>query len=210
MKIMVDLDRVVFDCPSFLYWLANTFFSRTSLYRQLKYHEVDASEVQKYFNLLRFIKETRAENFVEIDGAVGILQKWNLQGIKIHFVTSRPNLKSLQKSAVDWLNENDIAYEKLIYACTNKPMYCMKSGIDIMVDDTLQNCVQSSRLRVMPVWFQPKQTEKTKRISSWLTTVSTWEEIDNVVQQVFEERKRRFSLQRNLSCMHSEDFEGEQ
>ena len=41
MKIMVDLDRTVFDCPSLTYFFGNMSFGESNLDKELEYIMVD-------------------------------------------------------------------------------------------------------------------------------------------------------------------------
>ena len=186
MKVMVDLDRVVFECPSFLYWLGNVVFTRSNQKRRLRYCEVDAARVRDCFNSLFIFKESQPQFFTQVDNSIDVLKKWHEQGIEIHFVSSRPRLRSLQKSAVVWLAENEIEYERLVYACTNKSLYCKQEGIDIMIDDTLQNCVDARKKGVASVWFGSG-----KRKPNCVKCTTSWEEIDGFVQKKYQQKLRR-------------------
>ena len=185
MKIMVDLDRVVFDCPSFTYFLGNLLFTRSNQRRPLKYKVVDAEKAKNAINSLFFLKPTHIKNLVEVNNAVEILKLWNKQKIEIHFVSSRPNLKSFQKVAVEWLAKNKIAYDKLIFACNNKPKYCEENDIDIMIDDTIENCINSAYLGIIALWFRTKNNKNINYYPEFIFPVSHWKEINKYVQIFF-------------------------
>ena len=46
MKIMVDLDRVVFDCPSFMFWIGNIFCTKRYEDKELSYHLINEEEAK--------------------------------------------------------------------------------------------------------------------------------------------------------------------
>ena len=56
MKIMVDLDRTVFDCPSLTYYFGNMTFGQSNLDKELKYVVVDNKKSETYHNHLFFLK----------------------------------------------------------------------------------------------------------------------------------------------------------
>lgn len=184
MKIMIDLDRVVFDCPSLVFNLANDFFTKTHFNKPLKYKIVDAEKAKKYFNTLFFVKLSHAKNLIQVDNSVEILQKWNKQGFNIHFVSYRPNFKSLQKSTVEWLEQNNISYNKLIFACTNKPRYCKLFNFDVMIDDTLENCKGAKRLGIKPIWLRNYHNSTHNDFSESIFNTYSWNEVDEYVQKL--------------------------
>ena len=55
MRIMVDLDRTVFDCPSFVYYLGNLSFGESNLDKELEYAVVDLEKSKEYANKLFFL-----------------------------------------------------------------------------------------------------------------------------------------------------------
>ena len=50
MKIMVDLDRTVFDCPSLVYYFGNMTRGESNLDKELKYSVVDTEKIKYYKN----------------------------------------------------------------------------------------------------------------------------------------------------------------
>ena len=181
MKIMVDLDRVVFECPSFMFWIGNKIFTKSHLDKELYYHIVDADKAMGYRNTLFFLKMSRSKNFNQIDKSVEILKKWNNQGLDIHFVSSRPKFKAFQKATVEWLKEKNINYSNLVFNCTNKPLFCKINKFDYIIDDTYKNCEGSFRLGINPIWVRTRQNKNIKNERN-IPEAYTWETIDNIIQ----------------------------
>ncbi len=185
MKIMIDLDRVVFDCPSVLSRLGNFLFTKSTLYKTLKYNIVDAERAKSSFNTLFFLKITHWQYLQPIEDAINILKLWNKQGFTLHFVSSRPNLNPLKKSAVEWLEYYNINYSSLIFACTNKPLYCLFNKFDVIIDDTLKNCTNANRLGINSIWLQNKFNEKYACLKpNGVFTTKTWFNINKIVQKI--------------------------
>lgn len=182
---MIDLDRVVFDCPSFIYWIGNILFTKTHLDNKLTYNLIDTEKVSGYTNLLFFIKMSHSKNYTQVDNSIEILKKWNNQGFNISFVSSRPNFKSLQKATVEWLKENDIKFDDLIFTCTNKPVFCKINNFDVMIDDTLDNCIGAKKLDVTPIWVRTKFNIDEVDFPKDIFNTSSWTEIDAFVQSLY-------------------------
>lgn len=41
---------------------------------------------------------------------------------------------------MDWLNKNDIYFDKLIVNARDKKRVCIEENIDILIDDSISNC----------------------------------------------------------------------
>lgn len=188
MKIMIDLDRVVFDCPSFTSWLGNLIFTKTTPNKKLKYSIVDKVLAKKHQNPLFFLKSTHSENFEPIDNSIEILKLWNTQGFDIDFVSSRPNLYSLQKATVLWLENNNIEYNNLIFACTNKAKYCKENDIDIIIDDTTDNCINSANLGITAIQLLNAYNKKTIKNTNKIHLANNWNNINDFVQNYSQEK----------------------
>lgn len=191
---MIDLDRVVFDCKSIPYAFANRFFTVSSINRQLKYQIVDTELAKQYKNHLSFFRFCNKNHLIALDHAVKTLKKWNNQGFNINFVSCRPNLKSLKKLTADWLEEQDLKYNSLIFCCTNKPRFCHHNNIDIIIDDTLTNCINSTMFNINAIWVT-KRPEEIKKldIDIPLYTANNWQSIDNIVQKVYKNNITKYN-----------------
>lgn len=185
MKIMVDLDRVVFDCPSFVFEVGNKIFTRTHENNELLYTEIDSEKAMNYTNSLFFLKMSKSCNFVPVNNSVEILKKWHSQGFEIHFVSSRPKFKAFQRATVEWLKNHDINYSRLVFSCSNKAKYCSKHGMNLIVDDTFDNCNNATNLGIPAVWVKTKYNEKEQRVlNRRIYNADSWSKIDMCAQSV--------------------------
>jgi len=182
---MVDLDKVVFNCKSIPYDLGNKFFTVSSFTKPLKYKTVNVEVAKSYKNRLSFFRFCNIKHIKEIENSIEILKKWNSQGFEIHFVSSRPYLKSFQKITVDWLLNNYIAFNSLVFSCTNKYKFCLKNNFNVIVDDTLVNCLYTSFMNIDAIWLT---SQKHKMIDTPLNKklhiATSWKEIDAIIQQL--------------------------
>lgn len=187
MKIAIDLDRTIFDCPSLIFNIGNSFPPKLKNFNEkLKYKMVDPVEAKRYFNNLFFLKMSHSKNFYQVGVSVKILQKWASQGFEIEFVSSRPDFKAFRKATINWLERHNIKFKKLIFACNNKPKYCHLNHFDILIDDMLTNCIGAEIFGTKAIWLKNKYNKHLhKKQPPNIYGVTSWEEIDNAVQTFY-------------------------
>ena len=191
---MVDLDRVVFDCPSLIFTIGNKIFAKTHEDSELNYLEINESVAMNYFNSLFFLKMSHAKNFHPVGNSVEVLKKWFDQGFDIYFVSSRPKFKAFQKATVEWLRNHGINYHKLIFSCSNKARFCALHDIDLMVDDTFENCDNSAKLGIPAVWVKTKYNQnETHSVRGKVYNTDSWNKIDMYAQGIY---KNKYLLSR--------------
>lgn len=182
MKIMVDLDRTVFDCPSLTYYFGNMSFGESNLDKELKYSVVDTEKSKYYKNLLFFLRMSHAKNYVPVGGVVETLDKWFKQGIEVTFVSSRVNFKSFHKATAEWFDYYGIKYSDIVFECNNKAEYGRKNGFDMIVDDTLKNCLDCKKIGITPIWIRTKYNSKVTDYPKDMFESTNWNEVDKIVQ----------------------------
>jgi len=98
-------------------------------------------EELKYF--LKVIKEEITNIAKPRSHAVEAISKLRKEGNRIVIITARDNEfhddpYTLSK---EWLDKNDIEYDKLIVNAREKGSVCKEEGIDLFIDDQLNNCL---------------------------------------------------------------------
>ena len=182
MRIMVDLDRTVFDCPSITYFFGNMVHGETNLHKELKYEIVDSQKALDYTNKLFFLKMSHASNFTAVDRVVEVLDKWYRQGIEVTFVSNRVNYRTFQRATAEWLYDNGIKYDNIIFACTNKAMYGKTHSFDMIIDDSIKNCKDCLKVGITPIWLRNKYNAKTTNYPHCMLQAHNWSDIDTIVQ----------------------------
>lgn len=99
-----------------------------------------------YEELKFFLKDIQEEIINKAKprvNAVEIINKLNEEGHKIIIITARDsefhdNPYILSKN---WLDKNNIKYDKLIVNAREKGIICKKENIDLFIDDKLNNCL---------------------------------------------------------------------
>ena len=178
---MIDLDRVIFNCKSIPYTIGNRFFTLRSLKTKLKYYQVSPEIAINYKNKLSFLRFCNKNHLKPVTDSIKYLKNWHTLGIEIHFVSCRPKLKSFQKAIVDWLTEQNIHFDSLVFSCSNKAKYCYENKMDVIIDDTITNCINSLLLGIHSIWFtDAKNLDKTPS-SEPFYVAKCWSSINDIV-----------------------------
>lgn len=117
------------------------------------------------------------------DGVVDILNKLREQGHKIIFITARNYIeyKDPYNLSKEYLDLNNIPYDKLIVNADDKAKHCILEGIDLFIDDNTSHCKAVQRRGIDTLQFDTIFTEKIKG----LERVNNWEEVYNKVQEMY-------------------------
>lgn len=102
----------------------------------------------KYF--LKDIQESITEKAIPRKGAKETISKLRKSGNEIYIVTARDSEfhddpYTLSK---EWLDKNDIEYDKLIVNARDKSKICKQEKIDLFIDDKISNCLDISNIGV--------------------------------------------------------------
>lgn len=103
-----------------------------------------------------------------------ILKKIKKLNVNIYIVTSRrySSKADVTKITKDWLEKNDITYDKLFINIKNKGELLKKIQPDYFVDDSIENCMnvdestKETKVIVMNTVYNRKVNTNYKRISS--------------------------------------------
>lgn len=126
----------------------------------------------KYF--LKDIQEEIVNNAIPRDGTVDVINKLRSKGNEIYIITARAyefhdDPYNLSK---DWLDKNNIIYDKLIVNAIDKAHICKEEDIDIFIDDQLHNCISISNEGIKSI-----RISRNKQNSDNIVTLEDWESI---------------------------------
>lgn len=134
-------------------------------------------EELKYF--LKNIMEEIVDKAEPRENVINVIKKLRKEGHKIYIVTARDeefhdNPYLLSKN---WLDKNNIEYDKLIVNARKKAPVCAEYNIDLFIDDQLNNCLEIAKSGV-----------KTLRISDddnieSIDTVHNWNQIYEYIEK---------------------------
>lgn len=129
-------------------------------------------EELKYF--LKDIQESITNNAVPREKAKEVIDKLKEDGHEIYIVTARDSEfhDDPYKLSKDWLDKNDIYYDKIIVNAREKSSVCKKENIDLFIDDQLNNCLSVANVGIKTIMITDKIYEYDE-----LTQLSNWTEI---------------------------------
>lgn len=117
------------------------------------------------------IQEEITNNAIPRPGAVEAINKLKEEGHEIYIITARDNEfhEYPYMLSKNWLDNNNIEYDKLIVNARGKASVCKNEKIDIFIDDQLNNCLEVSKEGIKTIRFVTDTTgyENMVNINSW-------------------------------------------
>ncbi len=108
---------------------------------------------------------------------------------EIYIISSRDNgeYTNPYEMTINWLRDNDIEYDKLILTDKRqKGKICKENNVDIMIDDSINNCMDVSengiKVLLMATRFNNKRAE--------FERVSNWNDIYNKIKKMYPKQKQ--------------------
>ena len=191
MRIGIDIDNVISDMDGMIlqeYLKHDKTLRNTGVINdkaRIRFGMFDWSKQEEeefyYSNI-----EKMAENFKLISGSKETIDKLKKDGNEIYIITGRDNGEYTNplKLTVNWLSKHAIYYDKLIltdaYDSHAKTIECKRCGIDIMIDDNLDTCLdlQKHGVKVLVMNTRSNFTnDKIDRINNWN---EIYEKISNI------------------------------
>ena len=124
-------------------------------------------EELKYF--LGTIQEEITDNVIPRENCVEVINKLHNDGNEIYIITARdkefhedPYLQSKE-----FLDKNSIYYDKLIVNARNKAMACIENNIDLLIDDSISNCLNSDNFGIDTITIGNKNNRGIKNVDNW-------------------------------------------
>lgn len=155
MRIGIDIDDTLTDIKE---QLNNAAFKYAkTLNKKVENENTEINDIyndgniyQKIFNFsydelkyfLGTIQEGITNNAIPRKDCVEVIKKLHTEGNEIYIITARDDEfhENPYKQSMDWLNKNDIYFDKLIVNARDKKKVCLDENIDILIDDSISNC----------------------------------------------------------------------
>ena len=148
MRIGIDIDGTLTDIERFQLDFGSKFFSEYNKFIVNPYgyesaevfnvnDELDNKFWDKYY--IDYLKNEPIRRF-----ANEIIKKLKDEGNEIYIITARRGGNTISDEenkvlAKDWLDKNEVKYDKLIFSPEEKLNTCLENKIDIMVEDKPEN-----------------------------------------------------------------------
>lgn len=155
MRIGIDIDDTLTDIKE---QLTNAAFEYAkTLNKKVENENTEINDIyndgniyQKIFNFsydelkyfLGTIQEGITNNAIPRKDCVEVIKKLHEEGNEIYIITARDSEfhENPYQQSMDWLNKNDIYFDKLIVNARDKKRVCIEENIDILIDDSISNC----------------------------------------------------------------------
>ena len=123
----------------------------------------------KYF--LKNIQEEITNKAEPRDNAVEIINRLRKEGHKIFIITARDSEfhEDPYLLSKNWLDKNNIEYDKLIVNAREKGTVCKNENIDLFIDDQLNNCLDVSKegIRVIRISHETCNNKYIVDLNNW-------------------------------------------
>ena len=183
MRIGIDIDGVLTNIEQFIVDYGTKYCVENNLPINIKAGEYDEfktfnwSEEQgiKFWNkyIVYYATKYPAREF-----AAEVIQKLKEEGNEIYLITARndygvpkEDIGKMRDFVAQWLKDNNICYDKIIYTEGSKLPYCVGNYIEIMIEDCPENVKDiSTKLPVLCFDCQYNKNiegENIIRVYSW-------------------------------------------
>ena len=161
MNIGIDIDNTLTDIEKELFDIANKYTKKINP----NFEDKSPVKFDGFTNMANFYVDLFGWNDEQLEiffrnkrieivdkalprpGVVDVLEKLKDNSNNIYIVTARTDKYDDMpyERAKTWLDKNGIVYDKLIVGATDKVKVCKELGIDVFIDDQLNNCLKISQ-----------------------------------------------------------------
>lgn len=136
-------------------------------------------EELKYF--LKDIQEGITKKAKPREGVVETIKKLRKEGNQIYIVTARDSEfhDDPYQLSKDWLEKNEVEYDKLIVNAREKAGVCKQEEIELFIDDQLENCMKVAREGIKVI-----RITKEKEQYGTIMNKTNWREISDFISSM--------------------------
>lgn len=192
MRIGIDIDGVLTDIERFIADYGIKFCQENNLCYRVKTGEYDEAKAlgiseensEKFWN--KYLKYYATE-YPARDFASEVIQKLKQDGHEICIVTARnewgligEDYGKMKEFVSEWLEKNNIYYDKIVYTEGSKLPYCIGNYIDIMIEDSPEN-VKDIASKIPVLCYHCNYNENVKGEN--ITRVYSWYDVYNKIKK---------------------------
>ncbi len=117
------------------------------------------------------------------EGAREVINKLHDKGWKIVIISFRKDkyLTDPYKLTIDWLNENDIKYDKVFVNTGTKEDECLENNVTLFIDDKESHCEDVSKVGVDVLLFTNAYNHDENRFDR----VDNWYEVEKYIEEKY-------------------------
>lgn len=189
MRIGIDIDGVLTDIEQWQLDCGGKFFSKLNKSVVNK----DSYEITEIFNVSdeldsQFWNEYLYEYVTKEPSrkyASEVIKKLKDSGNEIYIVTARyltdrntEDGQRMRKIVIDWLEQENIVYDKIVFAPEDKLQICLENNIDVMIEDKVEN-IEKISTRLPVICFHAGYNKHCKNDNIY--RAYTWYDIYNLI-----------------------------
>ena len=184
MKIGIDIDDVITATSSSIMKFIENHKYKDNVLNEiyLVMHGDTTSE-----ETLKFFKENLNElyNNLELNNnAKEVITKLKEEGNTIVLITGRGERDEAYKGVIDitydYLEKNQIPYDKIYFEAVDKTGICKEENIDVLIDDSIQNCREFKNIGGKPILFNSELNSKFD--SEEIERANDWNEVYSIIK----------------------------
>lgn len=193
MRIGIDIDGVLTDMERFIIDYGTKFCVENNLPLDLKLGFYDESksfdwteeQTEKFWNayIMYYAKEYAPREFT-----AEVIKKLKEEGHEIYIVTARNDYGvpvehhgEMKAIVEEWLKDNDICYDKVIFTEGNKLPYCVGNYIELMIEDCPEQIINISS-KIPTFCFNNEYNKEVEGEN--ITRVYTWYDVYNKIKNI--------------------------
>lgn len=139
-----------------------------------------------------FIEKFFMEHFLEIvrnakvkENAAEIIKKLFDTGNEIYLITARGEKRKIfhdtEAFTLEYLKENNICYNNIIFNAIDKAQLCIDNQIDLLVDDSIKHCEAVRDVNLNSILFT---SVVNKSLPTTVTRVNNWLELEGKIEEL--------------------------
>ena len=189
MRIGIDIDGVLTDIEQWQLDCGGKFFSKLNKSVVNK----DGYEITEIFNISdeldsQFWNEYLYEYVTKEPSrkyASEVIKKLKDSGNEIYIITARyltdrntEDGQRMRQIVIDWLKQQNIIYDEIIFAPEDKLQICLENNIDVMIEDKVAN-IEKISTRLPVICFHAGYNKHCKNDNIY--RAYTWYDIYNLI-----------------------------
>lgn len=198
MKIGIDIDNTLTDIERDMFKAAYEYTKRKNknfvMPEFVKYDGITnmAQFYSRIFNwddndILQFFREDRikvVDNAKARENAAEVIKKLKEDGDNIYVITARTDKFDDRpyERAKEWLDKNNIQYDKLVVGANDKAEICKMLGVKLFIDDQLNHCLNLAKNKIITI-----RLTNSKEIYEEFVSISNWKDVYSYILNIKEE-----------------------
>lgn len=195
MNIGIDIDGVLTDLENYIDTVGKKYINENGLdfddtmNQNTTYGFLNKEDSHRFWN-------THWEHYATTikvrKNASNIIGKLKNDGNKIIIITARTydsqivkdgikRQKNMEKIIINWLNKNNIKYDKIIFSNLNKLKDCLDNKIDIMIEDSVSN-IEQLKDHMEILCFDAKYNQSYD--NSQIYRVYNWNDVYDILSKI--------------------------